>query len=297
MPQYQVRIIAGREESERIARLLEAAFEDEGPVSWYEAGDDWAVEAWYFADAAEEIEARVKDVLGSDGFGAPVVVEEVPDVDWVALSLAGLKPVVGGRFVVHGAHDRDHLPAGLIPLQIEANQAFGTGHHPTTWGCLVALSRLLRTRRFARVFDLGTGSGVLAIAVAKDTRRTVLSSDIDPLAVEIAIENAGINGVKGLFGCVTAPGFDHAAIRGTVFDLVVANILAGPLKTLSPRFAAQTRPGATIVLSGILSTQAPSVLAAFRAQGFARRREIRREGWSTLVMERIATRPLAGQRG
>ncbi len=198
------------------------------------------MEGWFFADAAEEIEERVKDALGSDGFGAPVTVEPVPDVDWVALSLAGLKPVVGGRFVVHGAHDRDHLPAGLIPLEIEANQAFGTGHHPTTWGCLVALSRLLRTRRFDRVFDLGSGSGVLAIAVAKDTRRTVLASDIDPLAVEIALENAALNGVKGLFHCVTAPGFDHESIRGTVFDLVIANILAGPLKMLSP--ASRRRP-------------------------------------------------------
>jgi len=288
MPQFQVRLLAGREEAERIANLMEAAFEEEGPVSWFEEGDDWAVEAWYFADSADELEERVKDALGSDAFAAPLSVTEVPDVDWVALSLAGLKPVVGGRFVVHGAHDRANLPAGLIGLEIEANQAFGTGHHPTTWGCLVALSRLLRTRRFREVFDLGSGSGVLAIAVAKDTRRAVLASDIDPLAVGIAIENAELNGVAGLFRCVTAAGFDHAAIRGRVFDLVVANILAGPLKQLSPRFRAQTRPGAAVVLSGILTTQAPSVLAAFRAQGFAREREIRREGWSTLVLRRIA---------
>ena len=288
MPQYQVRLTADREEAERIARLMEAAFEDEGPVSWYEVDGGWAVDAWYFADSAEALTERVKDVLGADGFGAPLEVSEVPDVDWVAMSLAGLKPVVGGRFVVHGVHDRANIPAGLIGLQIEANQAFGTGHHPTTWGCLVALSRLLRTRRFESAFDLGSGSGVLAIAIAKDTRRPVLASDIDPLAVEIAVENAGINEVTGLFRAVTAAGFDHAEIRGRRFDLVVANILADPLKALSPRFRAQTRPGATIVLSGILSTQAPSVLAAFRAQGFARRREIRREGWSTLVMERIA---------
>lgn len=287
MPQYQVRILADREESERIARLVEAAFDEEGPVSWFEQPEGWAVEGWFFADTAEEIEERVRDALGSDGFGAPIEVTEVPDVDWVALSLAGLKPVVGGRFVVHGQHDKANIPAGLVGLQIEANQAFGTGHHPTTWGCLVALSRLLRVYRFDDVFDLGSGSGVLAIAVAKDTRRPVLASDIDPLAVEIARENAEINGVGHLFTAVTAAGFDHAAIRGRRFDLIVANILADPLKILSPRFRAQTRPGAAIVLSGILSTQAPGVLAAFRAQGFAREREIRREGWSTLVMRRI----------
>lgn len=288
MQQFQVHIAADREESERIARLLEAAFEDEGPVSWYEQPEGWAVDAWIFADAAEEVEARVKDVLGADGFGAPISVTAVPDdVDWVAMSLDGLKPVVAGRFVVHGAHDRDRIPAGLIGLLIEANQAFGTGHHPTTWGCLVALSRLLRTRRFRRPFDLGSGSGVLGIAIAKDTKLPVEISDIDPLAVEIARENAAINGVRHRIVAVTAAGFDHPRLKTGLFDLVVANILADPLKMLSPQFRARTRPGATIVLSGILTTQAPSVLAAFRAQGFAREREIRREGWSTLVMRRI----------
>lgn len=290
MPQFQIHIAADREEAERIARLLETAFEDEGPVSWYEQPEGWAVDAWFFGDSAEEIEERVKDALGSDGFGAPLTVEAVPDdVDWVAMSLDGLKPVIAGRFVVHGAHDRGNIPAGLIGLQIEANQAFGTGHHPTTWGCLVALSRLLRTHRFRRPFDLGSGSGVLGIAIAKDVRLTVEISDIDPLAVEIALENAGINGVTNRVVGVTAAGFDHPRLRTGRFDLIVANILADPLKALSPQFRARTRPGAFIVLSGILSIQAPSVLAAFRAQGFVRERVIRREGWSTLVLRRIVT--------
>jgi ribosomal protein L11 methyltransferase len=288
MPQYQLRILGEREESERIARLLEAAFEEEAvPISWFETGDGWAVEAWLDAGDAAEAEARVRDVLGSDAFGAPMTVEPVdPGVDWVAVSLAGLKPVVAGRFVVHGAHDRGSLPAGLVGLQIEANQAFGTGHHPTTWGCLVALTRLLAVHRFDSMFDLGTGSGVLAIALAKVTRRPVLASDIDPLSVEIAAENAAINGVGGLVTTVTAAGFDHAAIRGRLFQLIVANILAGPLIALAPAFRRQTRPGARLVLSGILAAQAPPVLAAFRAQGFVRERIVRREGWTTLVLER-----------
>jgi ribosomal protein L11 methyltransferase len=287
MPQFQVRLLAGRQEAERIAGLIEAAFEDEGPVSWFELPDSWAVEAWYFAEDTESLESRIRDVLGADGFGAPISVEPVPDIDWVALSLAGLKPVIGGRFVVHGEHDREKIPAGLIGLQIEANQAFGTGHHPTTWGCLVALSRLLRTRRFESAFDLGSGSGVLAIAIARDTRRTVIASDIDPLAVTIARENAEINGVGHLVTAVTAAGFGHPALRTARFNLIVANILADPLKMLSPQFRERTHPGAMIVLSGILSTQAPGVLAAFRAQGFVRERSIQREGWSTLVMRRI----------
>ena len=290
MPQYQIRILADRHESERIAGLLESAFaEEEVPISWFEMPETWAVEGWFFADSAEEVEARVRDELGADAFGAPMTVEAVDETtDWVSLSLQGLKPVIAGRFVVHGAHDRDRIPAGLISLEIEANQAFGTGHHPTTWGCLTALSRLLRRERFHSVFDLGTGSGVLAIAVAKDTRQPALASDIDPLSVRIANENAALNGVPGRVVALTAAGFDHPAIRTRSFDLIVANILAGPLKMLSPAFRHHTRPGAVVLLSGILSSQAAEVMAAFRAQGFVRERIIQKEGWSTLVLRRIS---------
>jgi ribosomal protein L11 methyltransferase len=285
MQQYQVRILADAASAEAIADRLEAEFGEEGPVSWFEHEGAWAVDGFFFAESAGEIEARVRAALGDDA-GLGFEVSEVPDdVDWVALSLEGLKPVVSGRFVVYGAHDRDKIPGGLIGLQIEANQAFGTGHHPTTWGCLTALSELLTRWRFDDAFDLGSGSGVLAIAIAKRTKRPVLASDIDPVAVDIAIENAGINGVGHLVTAVTCPGFDHAAIRGRSFDLVVANILAGPLKTLAPGFRRHARPGAAVVLSGILVSQAASVLAAFRAQGFVRERHIVREGWSTLVLK------------
>ncbi|WP_237152339.1 50S ribosomal protein L11 methyltransferase, partial [Oryzibacter oryziterrae] len=227
MQQYQVRILADQEEAERIATLMEAAFEEEGPVSWFEHDGAWAIDGWFFAESAEALEARVRDCLGSDAFGAPLTVTEVPqDVDWVALSLEGLKPVVAGDFVVFGAHDKDNVDPKLIGLQIEANQAFGTGHHPTTWGCLEALSELLGTMSFKRVLDLGSGSGVLAIAVAKKTGRVVLASDNDPIAVEIAAENAEINGVKGLIDAIVAEGFEHADLKAAPFDLIVANILA-----------------------------------------------------------------------
>jgi ribosomal protein L11 methyltransferase len=288
MPQFQLRILGAREESERVARLIETAFEEEAvPVSWYETADGWAVDAWFMAESAEEVAERVRDSLGSDAFGLPLEIMPVdPSVDWVRVSLEGLSPVVAGRFVVHGSHDRGALPAGLIGLEIEANQAFGTGHHPTTWGCLVALTRLLARRRFRSVLDLGTGSGVLAIAVAKAARRAVVASDLDPLSVRIARENAVLNGVGALVGAVTAVGFDHAAIRTRRFDLVVANILAGPLKDLAPAMRRRTVPGARVVLSGILAAQAPSVLAAYGAQGFVRERMIAKDGWSTLVLAR-----------
>ena len=195
-------------------------------MSWYETDGGWAVDGFFFADDAEEIAGPARAALQGTVDIATITVEPVPeDVDWVAQSLEGLSPVIAGRFVVHGAHDRDRIPKGLIGLQIEANQAFGTGHHPTTWGCLTALTRLLAVYRFDSVFDLGTGSGVLAIGIALATKRPVLASDIDPLAVEIALENAGINGAANLVTAVTAAGFAHPAIVGRKFDLIVANIL------------------------------------------------------------------------
>lgn len=286
MRQYQIHVpAADAARAEAIADALEAAFEEAGPVSWYETDGGWAVDGFFFADGAGEIETAARAALAGMIEAADLAVEPVPeDVDWVAKSLEGLKPVVAGRFVVHGAHDRDHIPKELIGLQIEANQAFGTGHHPTTWGCLTALTDLLAAARFDNVFDLGTGSGVLAIGIALATGRPVLASDIDPLAVDIALENAGINGAAPLVTAVTAAGFDHPAIIGQKFDLVVANILADPLKMLAPDFRAHVLPGAAVVLSGILRTQADDVQAAFEAQGFAGEQHLVKDEWSTLVL-------------
>lgn len=286
MRQYQLHIPAmDAMAAETIADAVETAFVEAGPVSWYETDGGWAVDGFFFADDGEELVTTARAALDGIVDTELVTVEPVPeDIDWVAQSLEGLSPVVAGRFVVHGAHDRNRIPKGLIGLQIEANQAFGTGHHPTTWGCLTALSRLLAVYRFDSVFDLGTGSGVLAIGIALETKRPVLASDIDPLAVEIALENAEINGAANLVTAVTAAGFAHPAIVGRKFDLIVANILADPLKMLSPQFRVHAMQGAAVVLSGILRTQAESVLAAFRAQGFVRERHIVKDVWSTLVL-------------
>lgn len=289
MRQYQLHISLDAARAESVADRLEAEFGEEGPVSWFETPDGWAVDGWFFADDADAILSRARAAL-ANGFGdLSVSVEPVPDdVDWVAKSLEGLKPVVAGRFVVFGAHDRDHLPGGLVGIEIEANQAFGTGHHPTTWGCLTALTRLLAVYRFDGILDLGCGSAVLAIAIAKLAKSQVLATDIDPIAVKIARENAELNGVGSLVTALAASGFAHPSMAGRQFDLIVANILAGPLKMLAPQFRAHTRPGATIVLSGILESQAAWVLAAYRAAGFVRERHLIKEGWSTLVLRRVA---------
>jgi len=223
--------------------------------------------------------------------GKEVRVILLPDTDWIKLSQEGLPPVRAGRFFVYGAHDRGKVPPGVIPLRIEAGMAFGTGHHETTALCLSVLSDLANRRRFAKVLDLGCGTGLLAIGAAKLWRRRVLASDIDPVAVEITRENAGVNGEAPLVRAVMADGLTHPAIaRRAPFDLIVANILAGPLTRLAPSIARALRPGGVLVLSGLLHWQENLVVCYYRPHGLILR-AVRREGaWSALVLERPRAR-------
>ena len=208
-------------------------------------------------------------------------------VDWVAKSLEGLRPVLAGGFYVHGGHDTAPAPAGATPIHIEAAQAFGTGHHETTAGCLEAIDRLARQRRFRRVIDVGTGTGVLAIAIAKRMRVDVLATDIDPVAVRTAAENARGNGVGSAVTAVEADGLHHPRIKaGAPYELIVANILAGPLVSLAPAMGRIAERGAAIVLSGLLTSQAPRVQAAYARQGMFLVERFPRGEWSTLVLEK-----------
>jgi ribosomal protein L11 methyltransferase len=210
------------------------------------------------------------------------------EVNWVAKSLEGLQPVTAGGFYVYGSHSAEHVPpAGLIPLRIEAAQAFGTGHHETTTGCLEAIERTLKYKDPRKIIDVGTGTGVLAIALAKRTHTPVLASDIDPIATATTIQNARDNGVGNLIRAVTAPGLDHITIaRGAPYDLSVANILAGPLAKLAPAIARAAAPGATIILSGLLATQSAWVANAYRAQNIPLRQRLIRGEWATLILEK-----------
>jgi ribosomal protein L11 methyltransferase len=212
------------------------------------------------------------------------------ETNWVAKSLEGLQPVTAGGFYVYGSHSAEHVPpAGPIPLRIEAAQAFGTGHHETTTGCLEAIERTLKYKRPRKMIDVGTGTGVLAIALAKRTRTPVLASDIDPIATQTTIENARDNGVGNLIRAVTAPGMDHIAIaRGAPYDLIVANILAGPLAALAPAIGRAAAPGATIILSGLLATQSAWVGNAYRAQNIVLRQRLIRGEWATLILEKAS---------
>jgi len=205
------------------------------------------------------------------------------DADWLAMALSGLPPVRAGRFFVHGLHDLGRRPANKVALRIEAGAAFGTGHHGTTVGCLLAFDRLLHSHGFRRVLDVGAGTGVLAIAAARTGSRVVRGTDIDPVSVRIASENARLNRTDCRF--VRASGLNASVIRRAApYDLVFANILARPLIGLAGEIRHVLRPRGIAILSGLLHVQARSVLAAYLAHGFHLKSRLRRDAWSTLVL-------------
>ncbi|PAP95502.1 50S ribosomal protein L11 methyltransferase [Mesorhizobium wenxiniae] len=290
MTQARLYFTTGKIEADRIFAAFEAAFEDEGlPIGVLEVDEDRDVhEVSLYADGdVDAVEARVKDILAGLTLSMPIRREPVPDIDWVTRSLEGLKPVRAGRFFVHGAHDRRKRHSGELAIEIEAGLAFGTGHHGTTAGCLEMLEQVVRRERPRNALDLGTGSAVLAIALAKLANIPVLATDIDPVAITVAAANARLNHVKALVETVTAPGFHHPifAARGP-FDLVVANILARPLMRLAPEMAKHITLGGSIVLSGILDRQRDAVVSAYVGQQFRHVRTLHREGWVTIHLKR-----------
>lgn len=258
--------------------LAASAYEDENGDWVFEATCDGEPDLAAFAEIARQA------LGGAVSFSAEKI---DPDIDWVARSQAGLAPVLAGGFYIHGSHDADKVPSSARPILIDAAQAFGTGHHETTTGCLIAIEQVLKTARPRNVIDLGTGTGVLAIALAKKLRRRILATDIDPIATRVTIENAGLNGVSRRIEAVTAPGLDHIKIRRYApFDLIVANILAGPLAQLAPEISRAALPGAPIILSGILRRQAARVIAAYGAQDVILKRRLNRGDWATLIFQK-----------
>ncbi|WP_417469868.1 50S ribosomal protein L11 methyltransferase [Maricaulis sp.] len=231
-------------------------------------------------------EAAFREASGLAGDVA-ITVEPMPDEDWVRISLEGLKPVDAGRFVLFGAHDREAVTPGLIGIEIEAGPAFGTGHHGTTRGCLIAFDEMLDAGFAPKtVFDLGCGTAALAIAAAKVLPDAeILASDIDPEAVEESAENCVKNGTPGI-ECFVAEGLDHPKLAGREFELIFANILAGPLVELAPGIAKALTPGGRVILSGLLTEQESWVSEAYRAAGLDVRRQTPLEGWETLVATR-----------
>ena len=241
----------------------------------------WRIDAFpNDADDARGIEARLK---AHDGL--TVIVEKLADADWLAMSLSGLPPVRAGRFFVYGAHDQGIVPNNTVNLKIDAGAAFGTGHHGTTVGCLVAFDELLKKERFERVLDVGCGTGVLAIAAAKTGSKIAVGTDIDKPSVRIARENALVNQANAKF--VHASGLGHRLVADNApYDLVFANILARPLISLAQDIKRALVPGGTVILSGLLRTQERMVKAAYLSRGFRVKTRIHRDAWATLVLQR-----------
>jgi ribosomal protein L11 methyltransferase len=269
--------------------LTEVFFEGEAAIVAFERPDGrWDV-TMYFAEPPDQplVRERVTNAAGREAAGS-IAFDTVEAMDWVKASLEDLVPVPAGRFVVHGQHDRERIAANKIGIEIEAALAFGTGHHGTTRGCLLLLDHVLKAWRPRRVLDLGTGTGVLAIAAARALQGKVLASDIDPLSVQVARENARLNVSRHLVQAIRATGFSAPQFASAApFDLVLANILANPLRQLAGPMTRHLAPSALVILSGLLTHQAPGVIAAYRARGLVPVRHLRIEGWSSLLLRKV----------
>ena len=282
--------IGAERDAKRVVDLLtEVFYEDQAAIAAFERPDArWDVTV-HFADPPDQALVRqlVTNAAGSD-VAQTIAFDTVEAKDWVKASLEDLVPVPAGRFIVHGQHDRDRVAPNKLGIEIEAALAFGTGHHGTTRGCLLLLDHVLKAYRPRRVLDLGTGTGVLAIAAAKALHATVLASDIDPLSVKVARENARLNTSGHLVRAIQATGFSAPQFaQFGPFDLVLANILANPLRQMATPMARHLAPSALVILSGLLTPQAASVIAAYRARGLVPVRHLRIEGWSSLLLRTL----------
>jgi ribosomal protein L11 methyltransferase len=287
------RLVTDSSTAHRLFDALAEAFETGGTAvaASEERTGAWTIEI-YFEHAPDEDAVRtlVGDLAGH-AVRDRVLFTTVAARNWVAQSLEGLAPVAAGRFVVHGAHDRHRMAPNRIGVEIEAALAFGTGHHGTTLGCLIALDRILHRRRPRRILDVGCGTGVLAIAAARATRSPVLAGDIDPVSVRVARDNARLNRADALVEIIRANGVsDRRMHAGGPFDLVFANILLGPLMRLARPIRRVAAPDARVVISGLLSGQANAALAAYRGCGLVLERRICLDGWVTLVLARPVAR-------
>jgi ribosomal protein L11 methyltransferase len=283
MAGYKGEIVTSEAGAEALATLLTETLDPPPSVSIRETKAGWLAEI-YFTEPPDQtalqslIEAfPIAELLGD------LKLEPVPDENWVEKTQAGLHPVDAGRFFVHGSHDRARAKSRSFAIEIDAGQAFGTAHHGTTRGCLILLDRLAKKRRTFRALDLGTGSGILAIAAAKTLCPGVIASDIDPIAIRVATENFTRNGVSHKVRGLTATDLKHPAIANQApFDLVMANILAGPLIALAPEIRAVMIPGGHLILSGLLDHQAREVIGRYRTQGYVLGAKLSLDGWTSL---------------
>ncbi|QJF50525.1 50S ribosomal protein L11 methyltransferase [Roseobacter ponti] len=281
--------LPGRTSAENLGEAMENLSPEPTGIGVFEMEDGsglWEV-GGYFTEPPDDTALA----LLAAAFGAqPFVVSEVPETDWVAHVRRELAPVSAGRFFVYGSHDADKVPPEAEPLLIEAAMAFGTGHHGTTLGCLRALDRLAGEGFVGQnVVDIGCGTAVLAMAAARIWPGTVLASDIDQVAVDVARTNARANGLEDRIRCVEAAGFDAPALKeASPFDLIFANILKGPLIALAPDMSRHLQQGGFAILSGILNEQADEVISVYSAAGINLVHREQIVDWTTLTLATIA---------
>ncbi len=279
--------LTGKSQAEALGEAMETLMPEPTGVGVFEVEDGsglWEVGGYFIEEPDQAGLALLATIHGAK----PFAVSELPETDWVAHVKRELQPVEAGRFFVYGSHDADKVPADSVPLLIEAAMAFGTGHHGTTLGCLLALDHLLNEGFVGKkVADIGCGTAVLAMAAARVWDGDFIASDIDEVAVEVAIANLKANDMAGAVNCVEAAGFDHPDLAAKApFDLIFANILKGPLVALSPDVSARLRDGGHAILSGILNEQADEVVEVYSQNGINLvKRDVIGE-WTTLLLRK-----------
>ncbi len=286
--QIRLHYRTAKAKAEELYQKMDAAFEDDAyPLAITEIDEAKAIyEVSLYVEEDEKavVQARLAQILGVNQ--DEIEIEVLPDIDWVQHSLEGLNPVRAGRFFIHGSHDRDKVMPNDLAIEIEAGQAFGTGHHGTTVGCLELLAEVMANEKPQNALDLGTGSGILAIGMALIAPIRILATDIDPIAINVAKENFALNGVSDTITAITATGLDDNEITSRApFDLIVANILANPLIELAPQMVPAKAKNGSIVLSGILEEQHDRVVKAYQDQGAKYIKTLHHEGWVAIHLK------------
>ena len=286
--QIRLHYRTAKAKAEELYQKMDAAFEDDAyPLAITEIDEAKAIyEVSLYVEEDEKavVQPRLAQILGVNQ--DEIEIEVLPDIDWVQHSLEGLNPVRAGRFFIHGSHDRDKVMPNDLAIEIEAGQAFGTGHHGTTVGCLELLAEVMANEKPQNALDLGTGSGILAIGMALIAPIRILATDIDPIAINVAKENFALNGVSDTITAITATGLDDDEITSRApFDLIVANILANPLIELAPQMVPAKAKNGSIVLSGILEEQHDRVVKAYQDQGAKYIKTLHHEGWVAIHLK------------
>lgn len=282
---WRVRLTTSTKAAPRYAEALE----DFCPtVSWIDTDEDGVVEVEGISEEKldqKAIRAALK-ASSSEAVG-PIVFEPLPQQDWLQLSFQSFPPKPLGRFWIYGSHETQKPPAGCWPLMIDAATAFGSGEHPTTAGCLAEIERLSKRRKFKNVLDMGTGSGILAIAAVRAMGAHVTAVDIDPESIRVTRNHGAANHLQNFLSLQAGPGYRTPLARQNApYDLILCNILARPLRIMAKQAVAQLAPGGVIVLAGLLNTQANSVIEAYRTQGLKLLKRTPRQEWTILVMQK-----------